>query len=148
MDDEDLAARKHFAANDPGFPARREQAWSLVVTRLEALLLPRGYVLKGATFSMTSPQGRSAVHLQRSRYGWEVQIVLRFLTPTGEPPVHPDWPGDEDITLAHFFDRPGGDPGTLAFLDILEQPDCLTSAVQILQEQVLPWFEELHFPQD
>jgi hypothetical protein len=148
MDDENLAARKHFAANDPSFPARREQAWSLVLARLEALLIPRGYVLKGATFSLTSPQGRSAVHLQRSRYGWDVQIILRFLTPTGEPPDHPDWPGEEDITLAHFFDRPGADPGTLAFLDILEQPNRLNTAVQILQEQVLPWFDELHFPQD
>lgn len=148
MDDEDLAARQHTAANDPAFPVRREEAYRIILARLDALLSPRGYVLKGSTFSLSSPQGKSAVHLQRSRYGWDVQIVLRFVTPDGEAPDHPDWPGDEDITLAHFFEKADRDPGTLAFIDVLESPDCLTQVLEILQDQALPWFDSLHFPQD
>jgi hypothetical protein len=147
MDDEDLAARQHTAANDPAFPARREEAYQIIVARLHALLSPLGYALKGSTFSLTSPQGKSAVHLQRNRYGWDVQIILRFVTPEGEAPDHPDWPGGEDITLAHFFEEAKTDPGTLAFVDVLDGPDQLAAAIEILQEQVLPWFESLHFPQ-
>ena len=32
--------------------------------------------------------------------------------------------------------------------DVLEQPECLAVAVEILREQALPWFDSLHFPQD
>lgn len=144
MDDPDLSARQHLAANDPAFPARREAAWTRIVAALDGVLVPAGYALNGATWSKSSPRGRSAVHLQRSRYGWDVQIVLRFVTPDGEVPDHPDWPGGEDVTLAEFFERAEGDPGTLAFIDVLERPECLDLAVDTLREQVLPWFEALH----
>ena len=148
MDDEDLAARKHTAANDPAFPARREEAWGRIVAALDGLLVPAGYGLSGTTWSRVTAAGKSAVHLQRNRYGWDVQIVLRFVTPDGGVPDHPDWPGGEDVTLAAFFEQAERDPGTLAFVDVLEQPDCLAVAVEILREQALPWFESLHFPQD
>lgn len=144
MDDPDLSARQHLAANDPAFPARREEAWGRIVAALDGVLVPAGYALNGATWSKSSPRGRSAVHLQRSRYGWDVQIVLRFVTPDGEVPDHPDWPGGEDVTLAELFERAEGDPGTLAFIDVLERPECLDLAVDTLREQVLPWFEALH----
>jgi hypothetical protein len=144
MDDPDLSARKHRAANDPAFPARREEAWGRIVAALDGVLVPAGYGLSGTTWSKTSPQGKSAVHLQRNRYGWEVQIVLRFVTPEGEVPDHPDWPGGEDVTLAEFFEATVSDPGTLAFVDVLERPACLDQAVEILREQALPWFEALH----
>ena len=144
MDDPDLSARKHRAASDPAFPARREEAWGRIVAALDGVLVPAGYGLSGATWSKTSPQGKSAVHLQRNRFGWEVQIVLRFVTPEGEVPDHPDWPGGEDVTLAEFFEATVSDPGTLAFVDVLERPACLDQAVEILREQVLPWFEALH----
>jgi hypothetical protein len=147
MDDEDLAARKHMAANDPAFPARREEAYRVIVAALDGVLESRGYALKGSTWSKSSPQGKSAVHLQRNRYGWEVQIVLRFVTSNGTVPDHPDWPDGDDITLAHFFDHTERDPGTLAFIDVLEDPGCLSSALEIVSEQALPWLEELHFPQ-
>lgn len=148
MDDPDLSARKHLAANDPAFPARREEAWERIVAALNDALVPEGYVLSGTTWSRVTDQGKSAVHLQRNRYGWDVQIVLRFVTPDGEVPDHPDWPGGEDVTLAEFFERAEQDPGTLAFVDVLEQPECLAVAVEILREQALPWFDALHFPQD
>ena len=147
MDDPDLSARKHTAAQDPAFPEQREEAYARIVAALEEALVPVGYALKGSTWSQVSARGKSAVHLQRNRYGWDVQIVLRFVTPDGGVPDHPDWPGGEDVTLAAFFEQVERDPGTLAFVDVLEQPECLGLALEILREQALPWFDSLHFPQ-
>ena len=129
MDDPDLSARKHLAGSDPAFPARREEAWGRIVAALDDVLAPEGYVLNGTTWRRVTVQGKSAVHLQRNRYGWDVQIVLRFVTPSGEVPDHPDWPGGEDVTLAEFFERAEGDPGTLAFVDVLEQSIFLDAQV-------------------
>jgi hypothetical protein len=143
--DEDLAARKYQAANDPAFPQRREEAYRAVVQALDAALGPLGYALKGSTWSKSSPRGRSAVHLQRSRYGWDVQIVLRFMTPEGEAPAA--WDEDE-MTMGRFGGGGGEDPGRLAFLDVLERPACLARTVDILVKEALPWLESLHFPQD
>ncbi|MFN4202730.1 MAG: hypothetical protein ACK4GM_06745 [Tabrizicola sp.] len=147
MDDPDLSARQHLAANDPAFPAQREEAWGRIVAALDGLLRPEGYGLSGTTWTRVTAAGKSAVHLQRNRYGWDVQIILRFVTPEGEPPDHPDWPGGEDVRLAEFFERTEHDPGTLAFIDVLERPECLDLAVAILREQALPWFDALHVPQ-
>lgn len=147
MDDPDLSARKHLAGSDPAFPARREEAWGRIVTALDQVLRPAGYTFAKTTWSRVTAVGKSAVHLQRDRYGWDVRIVLRFVTPSGEVPDHPDWPGGEDVTLAQFFEDSVNDPGTLAFIDVLEHPECLELAVEILREQVLPWFDALHFPQ-
>jgi hypothetical protein len=148
MDDEDLAARKHTAAHDPAFPARREEAYARIVTALDEALTPLGYALRGTTWSKSSPRGRSAIHLQRNRYGWEVQIVLRFLTPEGGLPDHPDWNDAEDITLERFGGGGGEDPGRLAFLDVLHSPTHLARTVDILVDEALPWLETMHFPQD
>ena len=142
--DDEVSFRQHQAANDPAFPARREEAHALIVGALDAALMPEGYALKGSTWSRTGVQGKSALHLQRSRYGWDVQIILRFVTPGGEAPDHPDWPGDDDVTLAHFFKEVTADPGTLAFLDVLADPGCLDQVVEILNGQVFPWFRALH----
>jgi hypothetical protein len=146
MDDEDLAARKHSAAHDPAFPERREEAYRQVVAALDAALVPAGYVLKGSTWSRTSARGKSAVHLQRSRYGWEVQIVLRFVTPEGDPPDHSDWAAGEDVTMERFGGGGGEDPGRLAFLDVLEKPAHLARTVDILVDEALPWLDSLHLP--
>ena len=143
MDDPDLSARKHLAGSDPAFPARREEAWGRIVAALDGVLVPAGYTLAKTTWSRVTATGKSAVHLQRDRYGWDVRIVLRFVTPSGEVPDHPDWPGGEDVLLAEFFERAEQDPGTLAFVDVLDRPECLALAVEILREQVLPWFEAL-----
>ena len=144
--DDDLAARQHQAANDQTFPARREEAYALIVAALEGVLGSEGYVLKGSTWSRVTAQGKSAVHLQRSRYGWEVQILLRFVTPEGEPPDHPDWDDGEDMTLVRFGGGSGEDPGRLAFLDVLEMPGHLTRSIDILLTEALPWLETLHQP--
>ena len=145
MDDEDLAARKHGAANDPAFPARREAAFGDIVGALDRALTAKGYVLKGTTWTRLLPEGRTAVHLQRSRYGWDVQIILRLLTAAGDPPTHPDWPEEGEVTLVRFGGGDGEDPGRLAFLDVLEKPACLVRAVEILIEEALPWLETMHF---
>ena len=144
MEDPDLSARKHLAGSDPAFPARREEAWGQIVSGLDGVLGPAGYALTKTTWSRVTAAGKSAVHLQRDRYGWDVRIVLRFVTPSGEVPDHPDWPGGEDVTLAEFFEAEVTDPGTLAFVDVLEKPECLDLAVEVVREQVLPWFEALH----
>ena len=144
MDDPDLSARKHLAGSDPLFPARREEAWGRIVAAVDGVLGPAGYMLARTTWSRVTAAGKSAVHLQRDRYGWDVRIVLRFVTPDGEVPDHPDWPGGEDVTLADFFEAAASDPGTVAFIDVLERPECLDLAVEVLREQVLPWFEALH----
>ena len=142
MQDEDLGARQHRAAHDPSFPERREQAYGQIVARLDAALAPFGYVLRGATWSRQSDRGRSAVHLQRSRYGWDVQVLLRFVTPDGEAPDHPDWADDADVTLARFGQ--GDSSGQLAFLDVLETPDLLDRTIALLVSEALPWLEAMH----
>jgi hypothetical protein len=147
-EDEDLAARKHSAAHDPAFPARREAAYQTIVAALDVALQPLGYALKGSTWTRISPQGKSAVHLQRSRYGWDVQIILRHLTPEGGLPDHPDWQDGEDVTLERFGGGGGEDPGRLAFVDVLDQPAHLERAIDILLVEALPWLEKLHSPQD
>jgi hypothetical protein len=147
VDDEDLAARKYAAAHDPAFPQQREAAYQAIVAALDAALVPQGYGLKGSTWTRVSPAGKSAVHLQRSRYGWEVQILLRFLTPEGDPPDHPDWDDGEDMTLVRFGGGGGEDPGRLAFLDVLEKPAQLDRTIDILLAEALPWLESLHDPQ-
>lgn len=142
--DDDLAARQHHAAHDPTFPARREEAFGLIVAALDRALVPLGYALKGSTWSRSSRQGKSAVHLQRNRYGWDVQIVLRFVTPEGEHPAHPDWDDGEDMTLVRFGGGGGEDPGRLAFLDVLDHPAHLARTIDILVDEALPWLEALH----
>jgi hypothetical protein len=144
--DEDLAARKYAAAHDPAFPAQREEAHAAILAALLVALDPLGYALKGNTFSRTTPQGKSAVHLQRSRYGWDAQIVLRFVTAEGAPPNHPDWPKDNDLTLWDFADELPSDPGTLAFVDVLDDSATLTRALDLLITRALPWLEALHTP--
>ncbi len=143
-EDDEVSFRQHQAANDPAFPALREEAHALIVATLDRALAAEEFVLKGSTWSRASAQGKSALHLQRSRYGWDVQIILRFVTPEGEAPDHPDWPGGDDVTLAHFFEEVTADPGKLAFLDVLAGPASLDQVVEILNEQVLPWFRALH----
>lgn len=141
MEDEDLSARKHHAAQDPAFPARREEAFARILAALDDALTPLGYALKGSTWSRISPRGKSAVHLQRNRYGWEVQILLRFVTPEGEPP--PEWDEDE-MTMERFGGGGGEDPGRLAFLDVLEKPAYLSRTIDILTLEALPWLDRLH----
>lgn len=140
--DEDQSARIHAASQDPAFPAKREEAYARIVAALDTLLTPRGYSLKGSTWTRTSPKGKSALHLQRSAYGWDAQIALRFLTPEGTPPA--DWPQDEDLPLDRFFPPGTPDPGTLAYLDVIEHPEWLAQLIATLSDNALPWLDAHH----
>jgi hypothetical protein len=141
MEDPDLSVRKHTAANDPAFPARREEAYTRMVEALNQALVPLGYLQKGSTWSRMSPLGKSAVHLQRSRYGWDAQIVLRFIGPDGAPPA--DWDGETEMTLEQLDTSDAG-CGTLAFLDVLESPTLLSQAIETLVTAGLPWLDRYH----
>lgn len=142
-DDPDLAARKYAAAHDPAFPARREAGFAAILTALAAVLEPAGYTLRGSTFTRSGPRGKSAIHLQRSRYGWDAQILLRFLTPEGTLP--PAWPEDaDDLTLLHFAEDLPHDPGLLAFVDALDDPARLVLATSLLANRALPWLDSHH----
>lgn len=144
MHDDDQSARIHLASQDPAFPALREMAYQTIVAEIDRLLAPQGYALKGSTWTRTSAQGRSAVHLQRSRYGWDVQVVLRFLTPEGTVPATGDWAEDEDLSLGRFVATGTDDPGRIAYLDVTEDPDRLARLVEVLSETALPWLDAHH----
>ena len=138
--DDTQSARIHLASQDPAFPARREAAYQIIVATLDTALAPLGYTLKGSTWSRSTAHGKSAVHLQRSRYGWDVHLALRFLTPDGTAPTTSDWPEDEDIRLSHFSPA-AADPGTIAYLDVTENPGALAHAIEILVTKAVPWLE-------
>lgn len=142
MPNEDQSARIHRAANDPAFPDQREAACATIVSALDSLLTPKAYTRKGTTWTRATPQGKSAIHLQRSRFGWDAQIALRFLTPDGAPPA--TWPEDDDLHLAYFLPDAEADPGTLAYLDITENPERLAEAIEIISETALPWLDAYH----
>ena len=143
MSDPDQSARIHRASQDPAFAEKREAAYQTIVTAIGAALTPLAYTLKGSTWTRTTPNGKSAVHLQRSRYGWDVQIALRFLTPQGTAPT--GWPEDDDLRLSHFqTPQTDSDPGTLAYLDVTEDPSRLTQALDILSTHALPWLNAHH----
>jgi mannose-6-phosphate isomerase-like protein (cupin superfamily) len=141
--DEDLAARIHTSSQDPAFPARREAAFGMIMAAVDGALSPLGYALKGTTWSRSTAAGKSAVHLQRNRYGWDVHLSLRFVTPDGSAPDTEDWHDEDDIRLSRFSED-GKDPGTLAYLDVEENPQCLEDAVHLLTTKAIPWLEQHH----
>lgn len=141
--DENQTARIHLASQDPAFPAKREAAYQAIVAAIDTALHPLGYTLKGTTWSRSTAQGKSAVHLQRSHYGWDVRIALRFLTPDGTPPANGDWPEDEDIRLSQFS-ADATDPGTIAYLDVQDNPAILAYTIELLTTKAVPWLEAHH----
>ncbi len=141
--DENQTARIHLASQDPAFPGKREAAYQTIVAAIDTALRPLGYALKGTTWSRSTPQGKSAVHLQRSHYGWDVRIALRFLMPDGTLPATGDWPEDEDVRLSHFCAN-ATDPGTIAYLDVQGHPALLNYAIELLTTKALPWLEAHH----
>ncbi|MGL4235185.1 cupin domain-containing protein [Tabrizicola sp.] len=142
MHNDDRSARIHTASQDPEFPARREAGHRAIMAALDAALGPLGYALKGTTWSRTSDTGKSAVHLQRSRYGWEVCLTLRFLMPDGSAPDTDHWREDGEVGLSRFVEE--GDPGTIAYLDAEEQPERLAHVIDILTTRAIPWLEAHH----
>ncbi len=143
----DTSHRIHIAANDPAFPAKREAAVGLICAAIEAIAFPAGYTRKGTTWSRTSPQGRTAINLQRSSYGFVAHINLRFLQPDGTPTETGVWALDDSIQLQRFYlpnEQSGSEDGMLTYLDVHDDPACLDLPMHILKSRALPWLQAHH----
>jgi hypothetical protein len=139
----DDSHRIHLAANDPAFPAQREAAFEVMTAAINAILAPLGYAQVGSTWRRETAEGRSAVNLQRSRYGFDAAITLRFLLPDGSPLETGPWTDAPEIPLSAFC-ADTSDPGLIRYLDVRDNPACLDLPIAILRDQALPWLERHH----
>ncbi len=140
-DDPDTSHRIHIAANDPAFAAKREAAVQVICDAISAIAGPMGYTQKGTTWTRKTARGKTAINLQRSRYGFDAFINLRFVTPDGDLPGDPVWQDGDDIRLDRFCDT---GEGQLSYLDVHENPDCLTAPMAALRDRALPWLDAHH----
>lgn len=143
----DTSHRIHIAANDLAYPAKREAAVDLICQAITDIATPMGYTRKGTTWARTTPFGKSAINLQRSRYGFTALINLRFITPDGTSPQSGDWVAEDDIRLQRFYlghEVPGPQDGEITYLDVYENPASLHHAMQILATRALPWLDAHH----
>lgn len=147
----DTSHRIHIAANDPAFPAKREAAITLICQAITDIATPLGYNRKGTTWVRDTRHGKSAIHLQRSRYGFTACLNLRFLTPDGTSLNHGVWAQDDDIRLQRFYlptESIGSEGGTITYLDIIENPASLDASMHILKSRALPWLDAHHTAND
>ena len=143
----DTSHRIHIAANDPAFPAKREAAVDLICAAITAIATPAGYTCKGTTWARQTQFGKSAINLQRSRYGFTADINLRFLAPDGHSLTQGVWAHDDDIHIQRFYIPGEGvspEDGVLTYLDVFENPACLTVPMHILATRALPWLDVHH----
>ena len=143
----DQSHRIHIAANDPAFPAKREAAVKLICQAITDVATPMGYTRKGTTWARTTKRGKSAIHLQRSSYGFVAYINLRFVTPDGNSLNSGVWAQDDDIRIQRFYlptESIGLEDGVLTYLDVSETPDCLIEPMHILASRALPWLDAHH----
>jgi hypothetical protein len=124
----DDSHRIHLAANDPAFPAQREAAFQVISDAITAVVAPLGYHQVGSTWRRETASGRSAINLQRSRYGFDAVITLRFLLPDGSPLDHGAWVDTPEIPLIAFCDDPA----------------CLDMPIAVLRDHALPWLDAHH----
>lgn len=141
---DDNSHRIHLAANDPAFPAKREAAFAVIVAAVARVAAPMGYTLRGSTFARETAAGKTAINVQRSRYGFDAIISLRFLLPDGSVPESGIWADDAEVALAQFAPEGAADPGTISYLDVHEDAACLDATVAILADHALPWLESHH----
>jgi hypothetical protein len=145
--DPDNSARIHIAANDPAFAAKREAAVTIICAAIDDAIVSFGYTRKGTTWARETPRGRTAVNLQRSRYGFEAYLNLRFITPDGSYPTTGIWAQDEDIRIANFYspiEGRGPEKGVIYYLDVHEDPSSLNQPIHILKTRALPWLDAHH----
>ncbi len=143
MTDPDTSHRIHIAANDPAFAQKREAAVVMICDAISAVARPMGYTQKGTTWARETANGKTAINLQRSRYGFDAYINLRFVTPDGDLPDDPVWQQGDDIRLDQFC-QPGEGDGVVSYLDVHENPDCLIQPMTILRARALPWLDAHH----
>ncbi|MCU0802144.1 MAG: hypothetical protein MUD11_10260 [Rhodobacteraceae bacterium] len=139
----DDSHRIHLAANDPAFPAQREAAFAVIVAAICDVLLPLGYAQVGSTWRRETAAGRSAINLQRSRYGFDASMTLRFLLPDGSPIETGAWADSPEIPLSAFC-AGGSDVGLIRYLDVRDDPASLDRPMSVLRDQALPWLEAHH----
>ena len=140
----DRSHRAHIAANDPAFPAKREAAVALICQSITDIAAPFGYTRKGTTWSREAPHGKAAIHLQRSRYGFTADIILRFLTPDGNAPDTGLWAQDDEIRIARFYlpsESLCPEDESITYLDVSENPGSLDVPMRILADRALPWLD-------
>ena len=142
----DTSHRIHIAANDPTFPAKREAAVALICQAITDIADPMGYIRKGTTWARRTEFGTSAVHLQRSSYGFTASLHLRFLMPDGTAPETGIWAQDDDIRINRFVAnyRDDSEDADITYLDIIENPASLDRLMQTLATRALPWLDAYH----
>jgi hypothetical protein len=136
--------RIHLAANDPAFPAQREAAFAVIADAITAVVAPLGYTQVGSTWRRETAAGRSAINLQRSRYGFDAVLTLRFLLPDGSPPDRGAWADAPEIPLIAFCQGAVSDPGVITYLDVRDNPACLDVPMAVLRDHALPWLDAHH----
>jgi mannose-6-phosphate isomerase-like protein (cupin superfamily) len=147
MTDPDTSHRIHIAANDPAFAQKREAAVMVICDAISAVAVPFGYTQKGMTWARETPRGKTAIHLQRSRYGFDAVINLRFLTPDGDLPDGAVWQDGDDIRIDRFSlpdEGRGPQNGALSYMDVHDNPACLDGPMDILRNRALPWLDAHH----
>lgn len=138
----DNSTRIHLAATDPAFPARREAGFDVIVAAVGEVVLRHGYVAKAKSWVRAGPGGIASVQVQRSRYGFECTLHLGFEPATG--PREGIWADEDTLSLDHFL-APGEvalQPGTLIYLDALDNPASLDLPMNVLDNRALPWLED------
>ncbi len=143
----DQSHRIHIAANDPAFAAKREAAVALICAAIDDTVTPLGYARKGTTWLRQTPHGRTAIHLQRSRYGFTADIHLRFLAPDGTIPQTGIWALEDEVGIRHFclpHEFTKGEDGVITYLDVYETPGTLDHPIHILKTRALPWLDAHH----
>jgi mannose-6-phosphate isomerase-like protein (cupin superfamily) len=147
MTDPDTSHRIHIAANDPAFAQKREAAVGVICAAISAVVEPMGYTQRGTTWARVTAAGKTAIHLQRSRYGFDADIILRFLTPEGDLPDAAIWQDGDDIRIDRFYlptDGQRPEAGVISYLDVHENRACLDLPMDILRTRALPWLDAHH----
>lgn len=137
----DPGVRVHMAAHDPAFPQKREAALAMICARIDALATDFAHIRTGTTWARQSARGKTALHLQRSRYGFDATLTLRFLPAPDIDLTGTLWDADDDITLDQFDTAR---PGTICYIDVHDDPATLDRILQILQSRALPWLDAHH----
>ena len=135
----DNGVRMHIAASDPSFPAKREVAVATITAAIDAVAAVHGFTKKPKSWAKAGPLGTVTLHLLRNRYGFDCQINLGF-QPISEHPAGP-WAEDDFVPLARFLpiNSVSDNEGSIIYLDINDDPSCLTAAITALDHNALPW---------
>jgi hypothetical protein len=130
----DPGVRIHRAAHDPAFPAKREAAIAALTAGIDSAALAVGFEAKPQSWAKTGPLGTVSLHIQRSRYGFDCEVNLGFTPAVGD--AKGPWEEEGRIPLGWFY---GKEPAPMIYLDIIETPETLQTALRALQTVALPW---------